>query len=128
MIKVVRIAIDGDKTYEDCSIYMPGEISVPNLFEDNQLVFVDKLGKHIVSSFSVTHIELPRRMSPPEDSVKAKRINIASDTTFGPVWIIPDFRSHDIPDIFGYPFQFTFIDQHKKLMVTNDVNVALVDL
>lgn len=127
MIKATRVVVDGSKTYDNCMIYMPGEIDAPDLFEDNQLVLVDSTGKHIVSSFSISCIELDKRMSPPKDSIKATRINISSDITFSPVWII-DYRYHNIPDIFGYPFQFTFIDNEKKVYITTDVSVALVDL
>lgn len=128
MIRASRVIVDGNKTYNECKIYKSGELGVPNIFEDDQLTIVDDLGKHIVSNFSITCIELPRSMSPTPDSIKAQRINIASDITHAPVWIIPDFRLYEIPDVFGYPFQLTFIDGNKKLFVTNDVNVALIDL
>lgn len=130
MIKVKRMIVSGDKPFEDCEVYrLHEQNSFPNLFEDDQICFKDRLGvRYIISDYTITCIELNRKMAPPPNSIKARRINIASDITFSPAWILPDWRDQGIPDIFGYPFQFVFIDRDKYVYVTNDVNVVLVEL
>jgi len=131
MINARRMIIAGDKSFENCQLYTSQEqqdAGHPNLFEHNQMVFRDShKNRYIIPNYVITYIELGRRVAPPPDSVKAIRIILSSDISFAPAWVLKDFRQHDIPDLFGYPFQFAFVAD-KKIYITTDVNIIMVQL
>lgn len=136
MITVDRIVISGDKTFDNCKIYDISEqanMKVPNIFEDDQLYFVDGLGdKYFVPDYVVTVVEI--RNSPilrkallNKYFVEVSRINIA-DITHAPAWIIPNkyYNELDMPIIFDGGIQLAFFESHHALYITSDVNVCLI--
>jgi hypothetical protein len=137
MIEVNRLVLAGDKTFQDCKIFNREEqtkYKVPNVFEDDQLFFIDKLGdKYFIPDYMITtaeflHSPVPKMALDRKMAVKVTRVNVSSDITHAPAWIIPN-RNYDelgVPRIFDGLMQFTFFDVRKILYVTADTNICLI--
>jgi len=137
MIKVDRLVLAGDKTFQDCKIYdrsEQAEHKVPNVFEDDQLFFVDGLGdKYFMPDYMITtaeflHSPIPKLAIDKKLAVKVTRVNVSSDITHSPAWVIPN-RNYDelgVPRIFDGLMQFTFFDAQKILYITADTSICLI--
>ena len=133
MVKALRITLSGNIPQENVTIYshyLGGEMPAPDFFEDSQLVLTCKHGKFVVPDYNVDLIQLHnRRVHPPEDAYRVKRILLSGDLNFQDCYIIrqKDYVKYGVPQIFREYEQLTFICKD-GLFVSTDFKVQHIHL
>ena len=132
MIKCKRVNTCENITFDSVeflSIEEQKALSLPDLFEIDQLCFRDSFGDiHLVNDEMVGMISI-RHMTPSEDMLKVKRIVATWDQiSYSPCWLILEdqYEKYNIPHVYAnLEDQFTFIADN-TLYITKDDRIALV--
>ena len=130
-IQAKRITIDGDKLYENVTIYQGDELKqFPNFFEDSDFAFRTHQGLFTLPYYNVTLIQLntvPRKLH--GDGIKLKRLSLSSDISFHNPILIPMeyYGKYNIPIIFPQTDQFAFCDL-QGTWIASDYQVVLAQL
>lgn len=138
MITADRIILAGDKSFQNCAIYDVDEqksMGVLDLFEIDQFYFIDNLGKgylvpdYIITTIEFMHNNIPDLALSTGVAKKVKRINVSSDITHAPAWIIlnKDYDKLGVPRVFDGIMQFTLFGTDKILRITSDPNISLIE-
>lgn len=129
-IQAARITVDGDKIYQNATIYQGSELNdFPNFFEDSDFAFRTHQGLFVLPYYNVTLVQLstvPRKV---HDGIKLVRLSLSSDISFHNPIIIPmeHYKNYDIPLIFPETDQFAFCDI-QGTWISSDYQVALAQL
>jgi hypothetical protein len=128
-IQAARITIDGDKLYQNVTIYHGEELNnYLNFFEDSDFAFRTHQGLFTLPYYNVTLIQLdtvPRKLG--RDGIKLVRLTLSSDISFHNPILIPmqHYAKYKIPLIFPEADQFAFCDI-QGTWISSDYQVALV--
>ena len=133
MVKAVRINLQGNITYQDVTIYstfLGGPMPPPNFLEDSQLVFTCKHGKFMIPDYNVILVQMhTRKIRPPKDSYKVKRILLSYDLNYQDCYIIrqEDYAKLGIPQIFREFEQLAFVCKD-GLFISTDTQIQTIHL
>jgi hypothetical protein len=115
MIKAIRITVSGSVPHENVTIYDVHEsinMPFPNLFEESQMVIMNKHGTFMLPDYNVIVIQLKRgRVTPPVGSYKIKRVVLSEDIIYQDCYIVDQGHWHNygIPQLFKIDEQLAFI-------------------
>ncbi len=132
-IQLLRLNTCDNITFENVTLYTLTEqrnIGIPDLFENEQICWVDAHGHTNIASNSMVSAIAVRKMKPTNELLKVRRICITHDQiTFSPAWVIRTklLDKYGVPVVYNKVKQFCFVADG-MLYITKDDKVALVEL
>ena len=132
IIKAYRIITNGKIPFQDVEILdldEQKERSIPNFFEEFQVVFRSQGRMYIIPQYQITYIWWRKgKIKPPKRAVKVRRLTIDGEIVHSPAHIIDQnlYKEIGLPNFFDPVQQFAFIGAN-GLYITSDFKIQLIE-
>lgn len=129
----LRITISSGVTYDHITLYDRDEwqnMDIPNLFEDEQIVFTHRDGTFVLPDYNVCQIQLAKgKVIPPRDSIMVKRILLQEDLNYPNCYLLEEkhYEQYGIPRLFTPFLQFAWICKD-GLFIAPDYQIVYVTM